>query len=160
MPKLPENIVYVIAGNGPNRDEITTTITKNNLTTRVKMLGFVTDEVRDTLFNTCDVFVQPNIKIAGDMEGFGISVIEAASCQIPVIAANLEGLKDAIKDGENGFLVESENAEGYVEKITTLLADDAYRKEFGEKARAYVIENYSWEKISQKYLEEIKKTLC
>ena len=74
------------------------------------MLGYVTDETRDILFNTCDVFVQPNIKVAGDMEGFGISVIEAASCEIPVIASNIEGLKDAIKDGQNGFLVESGNA--------------------------------------------------
>jgi len=160
MPKLPENIIYVVAGDGPNRNEITDSIIKRNLTARVKMLGFVTDEVRDTLFNTCDVFVQPNIKIAGDMEGFGISVIEAASCKIPVIAADLEGLKDAIKDCENGFLVESGNAKSYVEKITALLADDVYRKEFGERARKYVIKNYSWEKISQRYLEEIEKTLC
>jgi len=93
------------------------------------------------------------------MEGFGISVIEAASCQLPVIAANLEGLKDAIKNGGNGFLVESGNASAWVEKINEVLADDNFRREFGQKARQYVIENYSWGKISRRYLEEIEKTL-
>ncbi|MCX6761913.1 MAG: glycosyltransferase family 4 protein [Candidatus Moranbacteria bacterium] len=160
MPKLPENILYIVAGNGPDKNNIANAIVENNLSQRVIMLGFVTDKVRNNLFNTCDLFIQPNIKITGDMEGFGMSVIEAASCQIPVIASSLEGLKDAIKDGKNGFLVGTEDAQGYIEKITSLLANDAYRREFGKEARQYIIENYSWGKISQRYLEEIEKTLC
>ena len=86
----------------------------------------------------------------GDMEGFGISVIEAAFCGIPVLASDLEGLKDAIKDGEDGFLLESENAEAWVKKINELLADEKYRKEFGQKARQFIIDNYSWEIISKR----------
>lgn len=159
MPKMPENILYVVAGDGADKENIEAAITENNLSCRVKSLGYVTDQVRDMLFHTCDVFVQPNIKIPGDMEGFGISVIEAAYCGIPVIAANLEGLKDAIKDGQNGFLVESGNADAWVMKINEVLADDNFRREFGQKARQYVAENYSWEKISKRYLEEIKKTI-
>ena len=159
MPKLDENTIYVVAGDGPDRKNIESTVKKTNLGERVRMLGYVTDEVRDILFNTCDVFVQPNIKILGDMEGFGISVIEAASCKLPVIASNLEGLKDAIKDRQNGFLVEPYDVDGYVKKINELLADDVFRKEFGERARKYVVDNYSWEKISRRYLEEIEKAV-
>jgi glycosyltransferase involved in cell wall biosynthesis len=159
MPKLPENFIYVIAGDGADKKNVEEAIERNNLSNRIKTLGYVTDEVRDTLFNTCDIFVQPNITVPGDMEGFGISVIEAASCRIPVVASAIEGLKDAIKDGQNGFLVESENADAWVEKINDLLANDDLRKSFGGKARQYVIENYSWEKISKRYLEEIEKTI-
>ncbi len=160
MPKLDDNILYLIAGDGEKKKTIQQIITTKNLSKKVKLLGRVSDEDLKILYNTADLYIKPNIKVSGTMEGFGLVVIEAASCKLTVLASDLEGLKDAIKDGGNGFLVESENVESYVEKITTLLADDAYRKEFGEKARAYVIENYSWEKISQKYLEEIKKTLC
>lgn len=159
MMKLPENIIYVIAGDGPDRENVKNAIEKNNLSSRVKMLGYVTDEVRNILMNTCDVFVQPNIKISGDMEGFGISVIEAAYCQIPVVASKLEGLQDAIKDGQNGFLVESGNIEAWVKKINELLVDDESRKDFGKKAKQFVLDNYSWDKISKKYLEEIEKTI-
>lgn len=156
VPKLSESIIFVILGDGPDRESILKTIGENNLDSRVKFLGFQPDEVRDTLFNTCDIFVQPNIRIQGDMEGFGISVIEATTCRIPVIAANIEGLKDAIKDGENGFLVESGKAEAWIEKINELLANEEFRKDLGRKARKYAVENYSWDKISKRYLEVIK----
>lgn len=157
LPKLPENIIYAVAGDGPDRENIKNAIEKTGLASRVKMLGYIPDEKRNILFSTCDLFIQPNIRVEGDMEGFGISVLEAAVSKIPVIASDLEGLKDAIKDGQNGFLVEPMNIPRYVQKINELLADDNYRKEFGARARLFVIENYSWEKIAQKYLEEIKK---
>jgi glycosyltransferase involved in cell wall biosynthesis len=74
-----------------------------------------------------------------------------------VAASALEGLKDAIKENENGFLVECENADAWAGKIKTLLADDEFRRKFGEKAREYTIENYSWDKIAKRYLEEMEK---
>jgi len=157
MTKLPENIIYAVVGDGPDKNNIQNAIEENNLQSRVKTLGYVTDEVRNILFNTADLFIQPNIKVPGDMEGFGISVIEAASCRLPVIASRLEGLQDAIKDAQNGFLVEPLDIQGYIRKITELLENDEFRRDFGEKARQFVIENYSWDKIAKKYLEEIKK---
>ena len=159
MPKLSENILYIVAGDGADKENIQEAIQENNLSGRVKTLGYMGDPVRDMLFHTCDLFIQPNIKIPGDMEGFGLSVIEAAYCGIPVIAANLEGLKDAIKDGQDGFLIETEDINGYVAKINELLSNDENRKAFGQKARQYVIENYSWDKISRIYLEEIAKVV-
>ncbi|MCX6766070.1 MAG: glycosyltransferase family 4 protein [Candidatus Moranbacteria bacterium] len=160
MPKLGGNIIYVVAGDGPDREKVRMAIEKNNLRGQVKALGYVTDEARNVLFNTCDLFIQPNIKVPGDMEGFGISVIEAASCRLPVIASRLEGLQDAIKDGQNGFLVEPYDIQGYVDKINKLLADESFRKNFGVRARQFVIDNYSWDIISRKYLEEIKKVVA
>lgn len=159
LPKLDDKILYTVAGNGPDKQNIIDAITETKQANRVFVLGKVSDQVRDTLFNTCDLFIQPNIKIAGDMEGFGISVIEAASCQIPVIVSKLEGLKDAIKDGENGFLVEPENPEAYVSKINSLLTDETYRKSFGQKARQYVLDNYQWKNIAKRYVEEIEETI-
>ncbi len=111
LPKLDGNIIYVIAGDGNDKDNVKVAISESKMDNRTRMLGYVTDKERDLLFHTCDIFIQPNIKIHGDMEGFGISVIEAAYCGIPVIAAILEGLQDAIFDGRNGFLVEPEDAD-------------------------------------------------
>ena len=159
MPKLDDNILYIVAGDGVDRENIQQAITENNLSARVKMIGYMGNRVRDMLFHTCDLFIQPNIKIAGDMEGFGLSVIEAAFCGIPVIAARLEGLQDAIKDGQDGFLIEPEDVSGYVAKINELLDNDENRKAFGQQARQFVIENFGWEKIAQKYLVEIGKVI-
>lgn len=159
MPKLPENVIYAVSGDGPDKENIQNAVIENKLESRVKLLGFVPDETRNILLNASDIFVQPNIKIEGDVEGFGISVIEAGSCKLPVVASRLEGLKDAIMDGENGFLVESENADAWISKINYILADDNFRKTFGEKSRNYVVQNYSWEKIAKRYLEEITITV-
>lgn len=157
MPKLPDNIIYVVAGSGPDKENILSSISKVNISKRVKMLGYVPDSDRNILMNTCDIFIQPNIKVEGDMEGFGISVIEAASCKLPVIASKLEGLQDAIKEGQNGFLIEPHNADAYASKIKELLLDDEFRKNFGEKTRQFVVDNYRWESIAKKYMETLKQ---
>jgi phosphatidylinositol alpha-1,6-mannosyltransferase len=160
MPKLGNEFIYVIAGSGPDKQNIEQAIKENNLEKSVITLGYIPDVDRNVLWCTADLFIQPNIKVSGDMEGFGISVIEAGACRLPVLASNIEGLKDAIKDCCNGFLIESENPEAFVQKINELFADGSPCDIFGQQVRDYVIENYSWEKIAQQYMEEIKKTVA
>lgn len=159
MPKLEENVIYLIAGEGTDKENIKNAVYENNLTERVKLYGKITEEERKILYNTIDLFVQPNIKIEGDMEGFGLVVLEAASCQRTVLASKMEGLCDAIKDGKNGFLTESGNAQKYIKKIEAILENEYFRSAFGRRAREYVIENYSWKKISKSYVEEIEKII-
>lgn len=159
MPKLGEEFLYVVAGDGPDKENIEKTIKNAKLEKRVIMLGYVSDEKRNILLNTADLFVQPNIKIRGDMEGFGISVIEAGACRLPVLASALEGLKDAIKDGRNGFLAESGSTNMFVQKINELFSQDSPREIYGEQVREYVVQNYSWQYISGLYLNEIEKTI-
>lgn len=168
MPKLPENYILIAAGGAiasktagdeNNYPNCAKAIRELNLENRVKLLINLPRKDLKILFNTCDIYVSPNIKVPGSMEGFGITAIEAGACGRVVLASDLEGLKDAIKDGQNGFLIEPYDIDGYVNKINDLLADDNFRKEFGEKARQFVIENYSWNKIAKRYLEEITKTI-
>jgi glycosyltransferase involved in cell wall biosynthesis len=168
VPKLPENYIFVaagpIVGNKTAGDESyfehsEKAVAELNLQNRVQLLSKLNRAEIKILFNACDLYVSPNIKVPGTMEGFGITAIEAGACGQVVLASNLEGLKDAIIDGENGFLVESENAAAWMAKISELLADDNFRKEFGEKAARYVKENYSWEIIAKKYLSEIEKVV-
>jgi glycosyltransferase involved in cell wall biosynthesis len=159
VPRLPENVLYLVAGDGERRKAIERIIREKKLEKRIKLLGNVSHQELKILYNTADIYIKPNIKIPGTMEGFGLVVIEAASCRLPVIASNLEGLKDAIKEGKNGFFVEPENTGAFVKKINELLLQDDFRLEFGEKARKFVSENFSWEKISQQYLKEIKSVV-
>ncbi len=156
MPQLNKNIIYLIAGKGEDKENIKEAIIKNDLQDQVKILRNITDEEKLKLYSGADIFVQPNIKIKGDMEGFGLVVLEAAACEIPVLASNLEGLQDAIQNGKNGFLVKPYDSESYKKKIEYLLNDDEFRKKFGQRARQYVIEKYSWKKIAERYLKEIK----
>ncbi len=155
MPELTPDILYVVAGDGPDRERIAGIVARKDLASRVVLLGQVTNEVRDILLNTCDLFLQPNIKVRGDVEGFGLAVLEAASCGMPVVASAIEGLRDAVKDGENGFLVESANPGAWTEKILELLGNEEQRISFGKKAREFVVHNYDWSDIAGRYLHEV-----
>lgn len=158
LPFLPEHVLYAVAGGGPDRENILIAIRKSNMTDRVIFLGYVDDTTRDTLFNTADLFIQPNIPVENDIEGFGLTVLEATTCRLPVVASRLEGLQDAIKDGENGFLIEPENAPAYVAKINELLTlDPQTRQELGEHVREYVVKQYAWSSIAGDYAALLEK---
>lgn len=168
LPKLPENYFFVAvggrvsaraAGNKDTYPACEKAIKELDLGSRAKLITDIAEKDKLILLNCADLFISPNVKVPGMMEGFGITAIEGAACGKVVLASDIEGLKDAIIDGENGFLVEHENASAWISKINEVLADDKFREQFGQKARQYVAENYSWEKISKKYLEEIKSVI-
>lgn len=158
MPILIEDyreFIYIIAGDGPMRRHIEDIILKKNLKRWVMFLGKVDDELLRLLYNISDIFIMPNISVEGDMEGFGIVALEAASCKIPVVASNLEGIKDAIVDKENGYLIPPGDANAYFDKIKSILLKDD--KKFKERVRTFTKENYNWGKVVYQYFSEFKK---
>lgn len=159
LQNLAPDIKYLVAGDGPERQKIINTIQKYNLNDKVFCLGNVSEQTKEILFSTADLFIQPNIKVEGDMEGFGLVVLEAASYGLPVIASRLEGLQDAIDNNRNGILVQENNVEEYTEKIEFFLQDKSMAEEFGKNAREFVIKNYSWEIVAQKYYSILQELL-
>lgn len=147
------NLVYLVAGEGEQRQNITEAIEQSGLAEHVVLLGRVSDEARLALYVTADVFVMPNIVVAGDMEGFGIVVHEAANAGTPVVASSLEGIKDALRHKKNGILVETQDAAAFYIEIKNLLSDPAYAHEFGLSARQYTLSEYSWTVIAKKYTD-------
>jgi phosphatidylinositol alpha-1,6-mannosyltransferase len=145
--------VLLIAGSGIFAQRAQSVIDKKGLGESVFMLGKVDEEVLGFLYNTSDVFIMPNIPVEGDMEGFGLVALEAASCALPVVASNLEGIRAAIQDGKNGFLIEPRNAERFAKTITKLLENDALRKSYGAQAREFTLKTYGWERVAQYYLK-------
>lgn len=156
LPRLPEAVLYVLAGAGSEKNNIQTAIKEVHKETQVKMLGRVTDADRNLLLNTVDIFVQPNIHVPGDMEGFGIAVIEAAACRRPIVASNLEGLKDALCHNENGILVEPENPQAFIEAILPLIADEKKRHDLGQRAKLYTETHYHWNIVARLYKEVLE----
>jgi len=157
MPKLATNVYYIIVGTGPEQKNIKAVINKYDLTSRVKLLGYVPTSKLKQLYQQADLFIMPNIKIKGDREGFGIVAIEAAASGLPVVAANIEGLTEAVKEQKNGFLVESGNPDSFLAVINNLLKSNL--SETRKQVREYTVHHYSWEVISKRYLDEFKKII-
>lgn len=168
MPLLPDSVIFVAmggavaqatAGDSTVLPLAQKMVQKHHLEKRVFLLTNRPENEKIILFNTVDLVISPNIDIPGSMEGFGINAIETAVCERTVIAANFQGLKDAIRDGKNGFLVEHENADAWRIKIMELLSDDFDRAAFGKNARDYTIEHFAWSQIAQKYLDALRSTM-
>lgn len=156
MPKLSPETIYLIAGDGPEKENVLKEISENDLRDRVFLLGRVSDELKKNLYNSADLFVMPNINVKGDMEGFGIVALEASSAGLPTIASKIEGIKDAVKDGENGFLLKEKDAISWQKTITSLLISD----EKGDSLRKRTLDfstQFSWNKIASKHLLLLKK---
>jgi glycosyltransferase involved in cell wall biosynthesis len=146
MPKLGPNYIFLVAGDGPERPDIQNVIKAHNLQDRVILLGKVSDLDKKILYNTADVFVMPNIKVEGDIEGFGIVAIEASSVGLPVIASKSEGIEDAVITNKTGLLYEPESIEDFLSKFskTNLFSKESIKK--------YVEERFGWSKIAEGYL--------
>lgn len=154
LPELYQanpDIHYIVIGEGIERQTIEAVIKEKALENAVSLLGSVSESVKNKLYQVSDIFVMPNIKVEGDMEGFGIVAIEAAVARLPVVAADLEGIRDALQDQKNGWLVKPHSSKTFKKVITTLLASETDRHSFGEKARTYSLNQFRWGSIATKF---------
>ena len=150
LPRL-SNVLYVVVGVGAHRDEIERAAAETGMTDNVWLAGNVSDARLLALLGSSDVFVMPNIAVPGNVEGFGIVAIEASASGLPIVASRLEGIPDAVIDGENGQLVPPGDAATFVSKLAELVASPELRRKLGESGRAYTEQHYSWPRIIAQY---------
>lgn len=156
MPRLPEDVLYLVVGDGPDRKRIDALIEQHGLTGRVSMLGPVRDSELAALYHGADLFVMPNVPVSNDMEGFGLVLVEAGLCGLPVIAADIEGISDVVTEGVNGHLVPAGDADAFRRLIMRYYADPSPLHAFGEAARAHTIASFAWSEVTRRYVEAIE----
>jgi len=117
------------------------------------------------MLNCCDVFLNP---VAGAQEGFGLTVVEAMACGLPVVTTSWDGYRDTVAEG-TGFLARTcwrggdvwINRDDLVRACARLAEDEGLRAEMGRRARRRVEESYTWERCVQAFrrlfLEQIQK---
>jgi len=149
--KIYPSIRYYIVGEGPDEAIIKKEVEKNGFEKNVIMFGTQTGESLSQLFSQADIFIMPNIHIDGELEGFGYVCIEASAQGIPVLAARIEGIQDAVIEDKTGFFFKSNNARDCLKQLTHLLSDPLNPK----STRKNTINSYSWEKISKQYFKDV-----
>lgn len=125
----------------------------------VKFRGFVSDEELDTAYKTSYIFVLPAIYDRnGDTEGLGVVLVEAVQRNIALIASNVGGIVDIVKNEETGLLVPEKDEKALAEAIERILDDDKLYTKIVSEASKHIDSYFSWDRISKKY-EEIYKDL-
>ncbi|MGH9931114.1 MAG: glycosyltransferase family 4 protein, partial [Pyrinomonadaceae bacterium] len=143
---------YVIAGLPTKEKEHRELAIRLGVSDHVHFMGRVAGETILRLMNACDVFVMTSRHTgAGDFEGYGIAVVEAALCGKPAVVSAASGLSEAIVDGVTGYAVEPDNAEAIARVLVQLLRDDDLRQEMGRAARERALGEQTWERRAQEY---------
>ena len=135
-PSLPPPVV-VVAGDGPDRPRLEALA--RGLRLPVRFLGRVPDAELPALYSAADLFVlaareEPD----GDVEGFGLVLLEAAACGTPAVACRSGGVPDAVDDGVSGLLVGPDDPAALAAGLTRVLSDESLRRwlSCGARARA------------------------
>ncbi len=151
-----KHVYLEIYGDGESKTQLETFAKKTTVSHQIKFKGYVINSKVPEVLNKMDVCVLGSIQ-----ESFGVSVIEAMSCGIPVIATDTEGFKEVLPDGKAGYIVPVGDANAMAEKMLTLYRDSDLRLEMGNKGIEYVQKKYDWEKnvkrMEEIYIEMIKK---
>lgn len=156
MPLLPEDVHYWLAGIGPETEQVEAAVERRGLHDRVRVLGRVSEEKLRLLYRGSDLFVMPNIPVPGDMEGFGVVMLEAGTCGLPCVAARLEGICDVIKENANGHLVESEDPWAFSETIMQYYRHPQALRQASRAAARHINSTYSWAAIAARYVQIIE----
>lgn len=171
LPKIAEavpGVCFVIVGENPSdsmvhRDDIMGELRRAaqdmRLDDQVRFLGWLEDEDLAKVYLASDILVLPVLPLRGDVEGFGIVILEAAAAGRPAVATRVGGIPDAIEDGKSGILVDPERYDLMSQTIVRLLRDDQARVALGEYAQKRVREKFGWDAINSRY-EELFKLLA
>jgi glycosyltransferase involved in cell wall biosynthesis len=114
--RLEPNVLLVIAGSGDDRARLETKAYAQGVREFVRFTGYVPDEELIDLYRASRVFV-----LAGRGEGFGIVLLEAMACGIPVVASTLDGSYDAVRAGKLGLAVDPDDRNALIAGIREAL---------------------------------------
>lgn len=132
----------VLVGDGPLRQSLAEKAARLNL--NCDFAGIVPNEELPNWLNAADVFVLPSHR-----EGHPKVLLEAMSCGLPCVGTNVEGIREVIRDGENGLLCDL-TPQDMADKICSLHSDPDLALKLGQEARRYVQANFDLDQLLEK----------
>src|SRR2546426_1942330 len=151
LPAIVEraaDVRYAVAGSGPEREHLEKLAHKTGVAERVRFLGEVGDRDLPALYNLATVYVGASRRAERiGVEGFGLALVEASACGLPVVAGNSGGVPDAVRDGETGFLVPAEDPAAFADAISRLLGDPGLARRVGAAGRRAVETYFNWDRV-------------
>lgn len=154
-------VEYLIAGDGETRQAIADLIDGEQLNNCVKLLGRVTEEEKDSLYARADLFVHPQVALAGgaDVEGFGLVIAEAMARGLPVVVGRDGGTADFVLDGETGRVVDGNSDREIAEALAELIEDADLRHRYAAAGQAWVREHLSWRRHAEAIVRRLLPAL-
>jgi len=151
LEKMPETTFYWV-GDGPYRNNVLPILEKYE---NFKWLGALEYPKKIRQFLTeIDVYA-----LLSGIDMAPLTLLEAQLMKKPVIATNVGGIPELMKNKESGFLIEKDDSEKFIEYLQLLFNDQTKSKKMGEIGRKFVTDNFSWEIIAKKFIDNVEDVL-
>lgn len=144
---------FVIAGDGDAIFSIKRQVKALGLEDSVKILGKISDSEKHRLLMRSWVMIQPS-----SFEGWGMTVVEANVCGTPVIASNVNGLRDSVVNGKTGILFPEKNVEALSKAMLSLCKDRSIRAYYTRNAKTWS-NDFSWAAKSTQFLTIVESSI-
>lgn len=109
-------------------------------TKNIEFLGHTKDVTH--VLQVSDIFIHPT-----HHEGFGLSLVEAEMCSLPVIASNVDSIPEIVENGKSGILVQAKNIDELAAAITTLANNPRLRTTMGQAGRQIYLQKFQFDEI-------------
>jgi len=146
-----------IAGEGQQRQELEQLAKNLGISEITTFAGRIPHQEVPARLATYDVYVALSRL---DSESFGVAILEASACGLPVVVSNVDGLSEVVKDGQTGIVVPRENPNLAADALEKLLRDPQFARAMGQAGCAHVERNYSWESSLDTMIEVYRSTLA
>jgi glycosyltransferase involved in cell wall biosynthesis len=135
------NTYFLIVGDGTQRHQLEELTYKLEVNENVRFVGSVSNVEMPRFLCVSDVYVSTSLS-----DTRSVSLLEAMACGLPVVVTDLEGNRECVKEGENGFVFPKRDFKALAEKMVCLLRDEDARRQFGIINRSYVEKEGNYEK--------------
>jgi phosphatidyl-myo-inositol dimannoside synthase len=146
--EFPE-LRYAVVGSGADREALEALAAGLGIADRVRILSGVPDRDLPSFYNLAGLYLGLSRQSACAVEGFGISLVEASACGVPVVAGRTGGIPDAVTEGETGRLVDPEDPVAVAGVVRGLLADPDGRRRLGAGGRRLVEARLNWDRVAR-----------
>jgi glycosyltransferase involved in cell wall biosynthesis len=145
------NVKLKIGGSGPQKQELEILINKLDIKNNVELEGFIPDNKKNEFYNSLDLFVFPSL-----YEGFGLPVLEAMSCKVPVLTSNVSSMPELL-DG-TGYLFENNNLESLINKLQLIINNKRDLNNIANNGYLRSL-NFTWEKSIKEHKKIYEKVI-
>ncbi|MFA7343839.1 MAG: glycosyltransferase [Terrimicrobiaceae bacterium] len=135
LKKHPET-VFLLAGEGPEEGMLRKLARESGLGERLHFCGYVPDTRQ--IYLAADVLLMPSL-----FEGLPMTLLEAMSMRVPVVASALDGIAEVVEDGRDGFLVASGDEAGFCGRVCQLIGNPSLATDMGRAASEKVSNRFS-----------------
>jgi glycosyltransferase involved in cell wall biosynthesis len=126
---------FVMAGDGELRQSIEDRIRAHGIDRQVTLLGWQSEKEMPEIYRNLDIVVLTSL-----WEGLPCVFSEAMACELPIVATNVDGAREAVTHGESGYLHEPHDVDGMAQSVIALIDDPRLRNAMGKRGRSRVME--------------------